>query len=123
MPIKPKIGKWYWIEDPGSNLHRGYTGPAKCIKDTKESNYCGGPTYDFEFFDKDGGEKGEGGYETTGWGDEDIVRECEAPLGHVDMITLESLRVIVQELANRVQILEKQVETLNDNCTPYTISG
>lgn len=111
MPIKPKIGKWYWIEDPGSNMHRGYTGPAKCLTDKKEEIYCGGPTYEFEFFDKDGGEKGEGGYETAGWGDEDIIRECDGP-NSLGTVNLDELQALVETLSGRVKNLEQQVKQM-----------
>ena len=107
MPIKPQVGKWYWIEDPGSNVHSGYTGPAKCLTDVKEEIYCGGPTYEFEFFVKDGGKDGKGGYETAGFGDHDIIRECLGP----EVLrpgSIEELITKVEELTARVEKLEKR---------------
>ncbi len=109
MPIKPKVDKWYWIEDPGSNLHRGYTGPAKCLTDEKEFLYCGGPTYEFEFFDKDGGEHREGGMETAGFGEEDIIRECSGPHSTSTGSNDELVKKI-EELTARVVRLEKRLK-------------
>lgn len=97
MPIKLTVGKWYWVEDPGSNLHRGYSGPAKCLSNKKQGGYCGGLVYEFTFFDKDAGENGEGGYAIGGFGDEDIVRECDGPES-VGTGNLKELRELVKTL-------------------------
>lgn len=109
MPLKLEVGKWYWIQDPGSNMHRGYTGPARCLNNKKEFVCVGGATYEFEFYDKDGGENGKGGYEKANWGDEDIVRECSGPNSLGEQPDLQPL---VEALLDRVTKLEKQVTEL-----------
>lgn len=123
MPINLKVGKWYWIEDPGSNMHAGYSGPAKCISNEPNNDYFGGPTFEFEFYSKDGGPKGGEGFGMGQFGLEDVMRECEPAFGHADRITPESILTLVKDLSAKVQILEKQVEILNANAIPHTISG
>jgi len=111
MPIKLEVGKWYWIQDPGSNMHRGYTGPAKCRNNIKEHVCVGGATYEFEFYDKDGGENGEGGYAVAHWGDDDIVRECSGPnsLGEKP-----DLRPVVEALLERVTDIEGRLKRITE---------
>lgn len=69
--------------------------------------YCGGPTYEFEFFDKDAGKNGEGGYTTTGFGDDDIIRECDGPTS-LGTVSIDQLVAKLEELTARVTKLEKK---------------
>ena len=41
----------YWINDRGSNLHSAYSGPAKCIDNEPNNDFCGGPSYMFKYPD------------------------------------------------------------------------
>ncbi len=68
---KLKKNKWYWIEDPGSNMHRGYTGKAQCIDPEPNNDHLGGPTYMFMYYDK------YYGFTEGAFGLEDVVYEMK----------------------------------------------
>lgn len=85
-------------------MHCGYTGPARCLTDKKEEQYCGGPTYEFEF-------SCQGETVTSGFGDEDIIREISGPDSPASGKT-ETQTALVRKLLARVIRLEKQVKQL-----------
>lgn len=99
---KLKKGKWYWINDPGSNMHASYIGKAKCISNKASNDFCGGPCYEFLFHDADYGV-------TDGYfGMEDIVYEITK---NDATPTDESARI--NSLEKRISNLEKLIKQVD----------
>jgi hypothetical protein len=44
-------GQFYWIHSPNTNMHSGFSGPAKCINPKPNNDHLGGPTYMFMYPD------------------------------------------------------------------------
>ena len=98
--IKLKKGKWYFIKDPGSNLHRGYTGKAQCLNTEVSHDFCGGPSYLFKFFD-------EGNEEEGMFGLQDIVYEMKS-----ENEVKEENDVRIAKLENKIKELEKIIKKI-----------
>lgn len=99
-----KVGKWYWLTDPGSNCHRGFEGPGKCLTNVPNNEFCGGASVLFEFYDSDTEENTIGAFGLL-----DIGREVSDPKC---IFAPGSIEERILALERRVEELEAWKKTL-----------